>query len=205
MSAGQACEVAGLGAPLKAVWRLFASTFEPQRLLELWCARCRIDRPAEYRILTNVSKREACSQHRMESWNTLPRERRLGVDFNSFHRSSAGGQYWPYSPNDDDDLASEYLFQLVSKRTPPSGGRERFPSTRNIKSRRQLETSNLQSEGETPLEGRSVPHTKARSAVLPARGLVASSGVSCAVHCWACALVPVATVQTRGETCLVLA
>ena len=24
------------------------------------------------------------------------------MDFISFHRSSAGGQYWPYSPNDDD-------------------------------------------------------------------------------------------------------
>ena len=29
---------------------------------------------------------------------------RLRVDFISFHRSSAGGQYWPYSPNDDDDV-----------------------------------------------------------------------------------------------------
>eukprot|EP00439_Symbiodinium_sp_Y106_P007482 s4545_g1.t1 len=27
----------------------------------------------------------------------------LRVDFISFHRSSAGGQYWPHSPNDDDD------------------------------------------------------------------------------------------------------
>ena len=26
------------------------------------------------------------------------------MDFNSFHRSSAGGQYWPYSPKDDDDV-----------------------------------------------------------------------------------------------------
>eukprot|EP00439_Symbiodinium_sp_Y106_P009589 s3364_g1.t1 len=29
---------------------------------------------------------------------------RLRVDFISFHRSTAGGQYWPYSPNDDDDV-----------------------------------------------------------------------------------------------------
>ena len=53
----QACGVAGLGAPLRPLKRLFASTFEPQRLLELGRARCRIDRPAKCRILTHVSKR----------------------------------------------------------------------------------------------------------------------------------------------------
>ena len=47
------CAVAGSGAPL----RLFASTFEPQRLLELRPARCRIDSAPKCRILTYVSKR----------------------------------------------------------------------------------------------------------------------------------------------------
>ena len=47
----------GLGGPLKAVWRLFASNFEPRRLLELRRAGYRIDSAPKCRILTHVSKR----------------------------------------------------------------------------------------------------------------------------------------------------
>ena len=43
--------------PFKAVWRLFASTFEPRRLLELRPAGYRIDSAPKCRILTHVSKR----------------------------------------------------------------------------------------------------------------------------------------------------
>ena len=51
------CAGAGSGAPFKAASRLFASTFEPQRLLELGPARCRIDSVPKCLILSYVSKR----------------------------------------------------------------------------------------------------------------------------------------------------
>ena len=79
-----------LGGPLKPFRGSFASTFEPQRLLELRPARCRIKRASKCRLR---SRNKACRRHRTGNWNTLPGESRIDLHSPSWQELHRKGSF----------------------------------------------------------------------------------------------------------------